>query len=1195
MQVLGVTAVILAVYSVHATVYFREEFQDSVNLLDVFCSDGWRSRWVNSKHKSDYGEWKLTAGDFYGDAEKDKGLQTSQDARFYATSARFEPFSNEGKSVVIQFTVKHEQKIDCGGGYVKVFPADLDQAEMHGESSYYIMFGPDICGYSTKKVHVIFNYKGKNHLIKKEIKCKDDELTHLYTLILNPDQTYEVKIDNEKVESGSLEEDWDFLPPKKIKDPEAKKPEDWDDRAKIDDADDTKPEDWDKPENIPDPDAKKPEDWDEDMDGEWEPPMIPNPEYKGEWKPKQIDNPNYKGPWVHPEIDNPEYNADSNIYKFDNIGVLGLDLWQVKSGTIFDNFLITDDVKEAEDIGNETWGVTKEPERKMKQEQDDLKRKEEEEKNKEQDTEGDDDDEDEDGNEEEEEEDDEETKDDLEEALSEMDDEEALPLSNYEQSTRSSRCPTLCLQCCDGDGALRAPETPGNMAALMTISQLSSGNPAYETYYRQLDPTNTGKVSAGDAAQFLKKSGLPDSTLGKIWDLADSERKGYLDKRGFFIALRLVASAQGGNDISLNNLNQNLAAPKFRDTNSPLLSVSTAHDSQWAIRPDEKGKFEGIFESLCPVKGLLSGDKVRPVLINSKLPLDVLGKIWDLSDVDKDGHLDKDEFTVAMHLVYRAMEKEPVPASLPASLIPPSKRKKTAGGLPGAVAVLPAISGFMGGPAPLKDTLRSTPPLGNATPLSTTTVNLSPKHSFKSSSPPVVNWVVPVADREKYNEIFKQTDTDNDGLVSGTEVIEIFMQSSLSQTMLAQIWGLADTKQTGKLTREQFSLAMYLMQQKMTKGIDPPSTLTPDMIPPSERTAASDSASSTGSAELTGIKELDDLSQEIAQLQREKFTLEQEIREKEESIRQQNSEVQDMQNDLDRESSSLQDLESQKQDAQERLEEMDQQRSKLEGMLNDVKQKCQEESQMISSLQSQIRSQESDLRSQEDELSRTKADLSRLQEEEAQLEQSLLSGRVQLDSIVKSLKTTQEEISQARSKLSLIQDNQQEMTKTIEQYNTALSDINGGNFSNLPDLSEGFAEKQNGGFRSSDDSFKSRIAMFNNSAAKEPPPDPFQTEDPFKAFKVGALSSAAPELLQSGCSTADSKDSFVTTESSKASKDCPVGFADFASFGSESQQLEWAKRESEREEQERLRRLRLQEQQDLELAIALSRADMPSA
>lgn len=35
-----------------------------------------------------------------------------------------------------------------------------------------------------------------------------------------------------------------------------------------------------QPEYIADPDAKMPEDWDEDMDGEWEPPMVPNPDYK---------------------------------------------------------------------------------------------------------------------------------------------------------------------------------------------------------------------------------------------------------------------------------------------------------------------------------------------------------------------------------------------------------------------------------------------------------------------------------------------------------------------------------------------------------------------------------------------------------------------------------------------------------------------------------------------------------------------------------------------------------------------------------------------------------------------------------------------------------------------------------------------------------------------------------------------------
>uniref|UniRef100_A0A673BMX0 Epidermal growth factor receptor pathway substrate 15 like 1 n=1 Tax=Sphaeramia orbicularis TaxID=375764 RepID=A0A673BMX0_9TELE len=325
-----------------------------------------------------------------------------------------------------------------------------------------------------------------------------------------------------------------------------------------------------------------------------------------------------------------------------------------------------------------------------------------------------------------------------------------------------------------------------NMAALMTLSQLgfichvNLLNPhCYVCNTWKLDPGNTGRISAGEAAQFLKKSGFGD--------LADSERKGYLDKRGFFIALRLVASAQGGNDISLNNLNQALAAPKFKDTNSPLLTASTTS-------PDEKGKFEGIFESLAPVNGLLSGDKVKPVLINSKLPLDILGKIWDLSDVDKDGRLDKEEFIVAMHLVYRTMEKEPVPSTLPVSLIPPSKGKRLRLRCQGLFAA--DLNEFF--------------------------------CSFVRLLQPVVNWVVPV-----------KTDTDNDGLVTGTEVIEIFMHSNLSQTMLAQIWGLADTKQTGKLTQEQFSLAMYLIQQKVTKDVEPPSSLTPDMIPPSERTAAS--------------------------------------------------------------------------------------------------------------------------------------------------------------------------------------------------------------------------------------------------------------------------------------------------------------------------------------------------------------------
>ena len=89
-------------------------------------------------------------------------------------------------------------------------------ADFGGDTPYSIMFGPDVCGTSTKRVHVIFTYKEKNLLTKKTITCETDQLTHVYTLIVNPDKTYQVLIDNEEKAAGTLEEDWDFLPPAKI-------------------------------------------------------------------------------------------------------------------------------------------------------------------------------------------------------------------------------------------------------------------------------------------------------------------------------------------------------------------------------------------------------------------------------------------------------------------------------------------------------------------------------------------------------------------------------------------------------------------------------------------------------------------------------------------------------------------------------------------------------------------------------------------------------------------------------------------------------------------------------------------------------------------------------------------------------------------------------------------------------------------
>ncbi|KAH3742666.1 Calreticulin CRP55 [Pelomyxa schiedti] len=408
MKSIIVVAALVAACTAH--LYFKETFDD----------DTWTSRWTKSIVKDadgTSGNWKLSAGKWYNDKKEDQGLKTDDDARFYIISAPIEEFSNKGKDLVLQYTIKHEQQIDCGGGYLKLLPASSfdDPKNFSPDSTYNIMFGPDICGTSTRKTHVIFNHQGTNHLIKKEVKCETDQMTHLYTLIVHPDNTYEVLIDDAKVQQGSLEDDWDMVPPKEIPDPEARKPEDWVDDAQMDDPEDKKPEGYDDiPSLIKDPEAAKPEDWDDDADGEWEAPMIDNPAYKGPWKAKRIPNPAYKGPWVQPRIPNPKYAPEPELYAYDSIAHVGIEIWQVKSGTIFDNIIVTDSIAEAKEWA-EKWAVMKkgeksmfdaEEEKRRKQEEEDRKKMEEERKKEEEEKKDDDDDDDDDDEEDEDDDDD---------------------------------------------------------------------------------------------------------------------------------------------------------------------------------------------------------------------------------------------------------------------------------------------------------------------------------------------------------------------------------------------------------------------------------------------------------------------------------------------------------------------------------------------------------------------------------------------------------------------------------------------------------------------------------------------------------------------------------------------------------------------------------------------------------------------
>ena len=96
-------------------------------------------------------------------------------------------------------------------------------------------------------------------------------------------------------------------------------------------------------------------------------------------------------------------------------------------------------------------------------------------------------------------------------------------------------------------------------------------------------------------------------------------------------------------------------------------------EEEWVVSQD-RFKYDEKFQRLNPLNGKITGAIAKTEMIRSGLPNSVLGKVWKLSDIDKDGMMDMDEFALAMHLINIKMENHDLPIELPPHLIPPSKR-----------------------------------------------------------------------------------------------------------------------------------------------------------------------------------------------------------------------------------------------------------------------------------------------------------------------------------------------------------------------------------------------------------------------------------------------------------------------------------------------------------------------------------------
>uniref|UniRef100_A0A2K5D2U4 Intersectin 1 n=2 Tax=Aotus nancymaae TaxID=37293 RepID=A0A2K5D2U4_AOTNA len=301
----------------------------------------------------------------------------------------------------------------------------------------------------------------------------------------------------------------------------------------------------------------------------------------------------------------------------------------------------------------------------------------------------------------------------------------------------------------------------------------------------------------------------------------------------------------------------------------------------WAITVEERAKHDQQFHSLKPISGFITGDQARNFFFQSGLPQPVLAQIWALADMNNDGRMDQVEFSIAMKLIKLKLQGYQLPSALP----PVMKQQPVAissapafgmGGIasmPPLTAVAPVPMGsipVVGMSPPLVSSVptAAVPPLANGAPpviqplpaFAHSAATLPKSSSFSRSGPgsqlntklqkaqsfdvasvpPVAEWAVPQSSRLKYRQLFNSHDKTMSGHLTGPQARTILMQSSLPQAQLASIWNLSDIDQDGKLTAEEFILAMHLIDVAMS-GQPLPPVLPPEYIPPSFRRVRSGS------------------------------------------------------------------------------------------------------------------------------------------------------------------------------------------------------------------------------------------------------------------------------------------------------------------------------------------------------------------
>jgi len=311
-------------------------------------------------------------------------------------------------------------------------------------------------------------------------------------------------------------------------------------------------------------------------------------------------------------------------------------------------------------------------------------------------------------------------------------------------------------------------------------------------------------ISGNTAKEIFLKSNLPTNVLAEVWQLVDLEKSGELDLNEFLIAMFIIMRLKDNTIREVPRaIPSNLWKSVAYNKNNPNLSTLSNSQQRYNSTASNDNSFVSSLTS--PVSLNRTGGNTLPINVTggNNIPLNITGGSIPVNMTGGSININKTGGSV------NSVDKTG------GSMITSVNRNNM---------LIPSnVGGYKTNT--YDNSLKS---FNSQSILSNHSSNQSLNSNYGN------DYAITPQEQEKYNQLFNKLDIMGNQYITGEQSMDFFLKSGLSTPDLAQIWELADMNKVGRLTREEFYIAMHLIRQKKS-GMTLPTTLPACLIPPSLR------------------------------------------------------------------------------------------------------------------------------------------------------------------------------------------------------------------------------------------------------------------------------------------------------------------------------------------------------------------------